>query len=130
MAEGMKESTFAKADMILPIPLHPKRQLKRGYNQSTQLANGMGNKLSIPVLEDVLYRKAATKTQTKKGKSDRWDNVEEIFDVYPEANLEGKKVILIDDVITTGSTIEACANAIHKHKNVQLYILSMAFAEL
>jgi predicted amidophosphoribosyltransferase len=90
----------------------------------------MGNKLSIPVLEDVLYRKAATKTQTKKGKSDRWDNVEEIFDVYPEANLEGKKVILIDDVITTGSTIEACANAIHKHKNVQLYILSMAFAEL
>jgi predicted amidophosphoribosyltransferase len=55
---------------------------------------------------------------------------EEIFDVYPTANLEGKKVILIDDVITTGSTIEACANAIHKHKNVQLYILSMAFAEL
>lgn len=130
MAEGMKDSEFAKADMILPIPLHPKRQLKRGYNQSTQLANGMGNKLLIPVLEDVLYRKAATKTQTKKGKSDRWDNVEEIFDVYPTANLEGKKIILIDDVITTGSTIEACANAIHKHKNVQLYILSMAFAEL
>jgi len=130
MADELKESNFANADMIVPVPLHPKRQLKRGYNQSTQLANGIGNKLSIPVLEDVLYRKTATKTQTKKGKADRWENVEAIFDIYPSAQLEGKKIILIDDVITTGSTIESCANAIHKQANVQLYILSMAFAEL
>ena len=129
MAEDLKKSNFANVDMIIPVPLHPKKQIQRGYNQSTQIANGIGSKLLIPVLEDVLYRKAATKTQTKKGKVDRWENVEDVFDIHTSAQLEGKKIILIDDVITTGSTIEACAIAIHKEANVQLYILSMAFAE-
>lgn len=119
---------FNSCDYILPVPLHPNRQRQRGYNQSEQIALGMSNKMGIPIDTSVLYRKTATKTQTKKGRGDRWANVENIFGIKSESVFENKKLLLVDDVITTGATIEACASELTKIKGVKLYIASLAFA--
>lgn len=127
--EELKASVFSKADVLLPVPLHPSKQQLRGYNQSGKIAEGMSLSLNIPLEEGLLYRRSATKTQTKKDKGDRWQNVEDIFDINDTQKYEGKKLILVDDVITTGATIEACAKALLKIKNVELYIASLAFAD-
>ncbi len=127
--EELKGTAFSKADILLPVPLHPSKQQQRGYNQSGKIAEGMSESIKIPLEENLLFRRAATKTQTKKDKGDRWQNVEDIFDIHDPGKYEGKKVILVDDVITTGATIEACANALLKINNVELYKASLAFAD-
>ncbi|HEY1038712.1 MAG TPA: phosphoribosyltransferase family protein [Bacteroidia bacterium] len=127
--ETLAKTSFAQADYLLPVPLHPKKQKQRGYNQSMQIAIGMSASLNIPVEEKLLYRKTETKTQTKKDKGDRWQNVEDIFGLTNPETFEGKKIILVDDVITTGATIESCANSLLKINNVELFVAALAFAE-
>lgn len=127
--EELKQtSPFSNADYIIPVPLHPARQMQRGYNQSEQIAIGMSAQLNIPLNTTTLIRTSATKTQTKKGRSDRWNNVENIFSVTDTSILTGKTVILVDDVITTGSTIEAAASALLKTEGIKLCIASLAYA--
>ena len=95
-------------DAIVPVPLHPAKQLKRGYNQSYHFALGLSQGLDIPVFDGLLSRNIYTESQTKKGRFDRWKNVSKVFDVNREINIKDKDLLLVDDVITTGATIEAC----------------------
>lgn len=105
---------FSSADYIVYIPLHPKKLKKRGYNQSACFAQGLSETLGIPVLHDAMIRVKNTETQTRKSRYERWENVEGIFKVEKTEELKGKHVLLVDDIITTGATIEACVLELNK----------------
>ncbi|HTL08218.1 MAG TPA: phosphoribosyltransferase family protein [Chitinophagaceae bacterium] len=128
MGASLQQSDrFAGIDLLLPLPLFASRLRKRGYNQSALLCNGMASVLSLPVLEDVLTRLSATDTQTQKNRIQRWKNMEGRFSVLDPAALAGKHVLLVDDVITTGATLEACGQALLKVEGVQLSIAALAY---
>ena len=103
---------FEGIDLIIPIPLHYRRRLMRGYNQSEQLALGVGRKMGIKCDFRSVRRCAYNESQTSKSRSERWDNVEEIFEVRDAERLCGRHILLVDDVLTTGATISSCAMAI------------------
>jgi len=98
-------------DVIVPVPLHPVKQKRRGYNQSEAFGKGLSKSLNIK-LENLLERKKFTETQTKKSRIQRLDNVDEVFDLRVDENIEGLRILLVDDVITTGATLCACANVL------------------
>jgi ComF family protein len=102
----------ASWDMIVPVPLHASRMRKRGYNQSSKFAEGLSEKLHVPVVENVLTRKVKTETQTKKSKLNRWENVKSVFEIGDALFPPGNRVLLVDDVVTTGATLEACTWAL------------------
>jgi ComF family protein len=114
--------------VIIPLPLFEKKEKMRGYNQSEILCHGIAEILNKPVNRNNVIRKVFTETQTKKHRVERWKNVENIFLVTNPTELEGKRILLVDDVITTGATIDACATEILKIKNVKLSVASLAVA--
>ena len=113
-------------DCIIPVPLHPARERRRGYNQSTKLAEGLAEKLLLPVYDNMVKRNTMTETQTKKTKLDRWINVNYVFSVVSKDELENKRILLVDDVVTTGATVEACAQAILDAGCLDISILCIA----
>jgi len=119
---------FRSVDQIIPVPLHPKKFLSRGFNQSEQFAIGLNAAMNIPVETQVLFRQKTSETQTKKSRFLRWQNVEEIFTVKGSHSLEGKHILLVDDVVTTGATIEACALALSKFPGIRISVAAIAFA--
>ena len=119
---------FNTVDIVIPVPLHRKKQKQRGYNQSEQFAIGISGSMKIELDTKSLYRKIASQTQTKKSRFKRWQNVSEIFDVRQTDSLIGKHILLVDDVITTGSTLEACANALFKVPDVRISVAVIALA--
>ena len=118
---------LASVDALLPIPLHPGRQRKRGYNQSEAIAEGVAAVLHKPVVTSVLVRQVNNATQTRKGLSERWENVRSIFRLADETALSGKHVLLVDDVVTTGSTIEAAATVLSRVTGVRLSVATLAY---
>lgn len=126
-AEDLRNLEITKTfDIIIPVPLHKKRLRKRGYNQVETFGKTLSEKLKIPYDDTILVRKIHSKTQTKKNFLGRTDVKRDIFDVaFTEENY-GKHFLLIDDVITTGSTLEACARAVLKIPEAKLSIISMA----
>ena len=126
--EIAKAPLFAGIDFIVPVPLHPKKIKLRGYNQSEVLAQGMNELLKVIVSTDNLVRAVATSTQTKKSREARWKNVKDIFVLRQPDRFVGKHILLIDDVITTGSTIEACVHALEKADGIKITVASAAFA--
>jgi ComF family protein len=120
----LRKSVFALADVIIPVPLHPKKLKIRGYNQSEMIAKG----LNLPVNSTSLLRTELTDTQTRKSRFDRFRNVEGKFQVRNALDLEGKHIIIADDVVTTGSTLEACAIAILEINGTKVSILTLAVA--
>lgn len=119
----LKDSEFIKPiNLIIPVPLHPKKAKQRGYNQSEMIAKGFSEVTSIPMVTDCLIRKVHNPTQTKRTKTERWLNVNGIFELQNSQMLHGKHILLIDDVITTGSTIEACGVAINQCKGIKTSI--------
>ena len=120
---------IGKADCIIPVPLHHKKRKIRGYNQSEEFAKGIAEGLDIPCINHVLLRSEFTATQTKKNKYERWENVEDVFELQNPEELIGKHIILVDDVITTGATIEACCHKLYAIEGIKISVLSMAFAE-
>lgn len=128
--EKLKEyNVFVMADCIVPVPLHPKKQKQRGFNQSEEFAKGLSDSLHIPVVNDNLIRAEFTSTQTKKSKAERWENVKDKFELmYPE-RLENKTILLVDDVITTGATLDACYQALNSAKEIKLSVISLAYAK-
>lgn len=110
------------SEVIIPIPLHKSKLKSRGYNQSDTFAEGLSEALEIPWYNDVVIRAVKSQTQTKKSRIERWQNVESVFEVAKPDIIEGKNVLLVDDVITTGATLEACAKTIEK----QVSALSIA----
>lgn len=110
LGESIKtHPVFSKADKIIPIPLHPQKLRKRGYNQSERIARGVAEITGIPLDTRVLRRVQATRTQTRKARYARWENVSEVFAVALPEQIRGKHLLLVDDVITTGATMEAAA---------------------
>lgn len=95
-------------DLIVPVPLHASRMRKRGYNQSAKFAEGLSEALEIEWEESISLRVSATNTQTRKRRADRWSNVRDAFSVAAIEKIAGKRILLVDDVITTGATLEAC----------------------
>ena len=112
--ELLDSGNFDDIDLIVPIPLHYRRRLRRGYNQSEQLALGVGRKMGVECDFRSVRRRHYNDSQTSKSRSERWDNVEEIFDVRRAERLRGKHILLLDDVLTTGATMASCASAIVK----------------
>ncbi len=104
--------TLTDVDYLLPVPIHPKRLHERGYNQAEKIALGIGQHINKPVLTDALVRRKFEASQTKKGADDRARNVSEVFTVAASAKLENCHVLLVDDVLTTGATLEACADSL------------------
>jgi ComF family protein len=107
----LKDSThFQHLDLIIPVPIHPAKLIKRGYNQSEWFGLGLQESMQIPVSTTHLVKTENTQTQTKKNRYQRWENVETVFAIQNQESLQNKNVLLIDDVITTGSTIESCGS--------------------
>ena len=123
----LKDSKFYKnIDLIIPVPLHQNKLNKRGYNQSEWIALGLSQSMNIPIDTLSLYRTSDSQTQTKKSRYKRWENVGEIFDVANN-HIDGKSILLVDDVVTTGATIEACAQVLIQH-NCKVFVATIAYA--
>lgn len=119
---------FSDVDMLVPLPLFPKKQFRRGYNQAEVLCEGITQVFKKPVLVKNVTRIVHTETQTKKGRVERWENVEKSFAVKDAASLQGKHILLVDDVITTGATMEACGAEILKVNGTKLSFATLALA--
>ncbi len=125
----LQSPEFKNIDVIIPVPLHPKKQKIRGYNQSEWIAKGIAETLNKTLIVNNLIRNLHTSTQTRKNRYERWENVENIFEVIDKQQLAGKHVLLIDDVVTTGSTLESCAFQLLQAENVKVSIATLAFAD-
>lgn len=126
----LESDAFRSIDIIVPVPLHPKKQKQRGYNQSSCIAEGIANTLHKPVSTNNLFRKIFTSTQTRKNRFERWQNVDGIFGINTPEKFAGKHILLIDDVVTTGSTLEACAYQLLKLPHTKVSIATLAFADI
>lgn len=118
---------YQTADAIIPVPLHPKKLLIRGYNQSEQFAIGLAESLNIPVVTDLLLRDKFADSQTTKSRLNRFDNMDAVFVAVADKNIL-KKVLLVDDTITTGATLVACTLALQDIGIEEINIVGIAFA--
>ncbi len=123
------EPRFQTIDYIIPIPLHPKKQRKRGYNQSEWIAKGLSQGMGIPYLTDVLVRTHFTETQTRKSRFNRWENVKEVFQIQNEEKVRGKHLLICDDVLTTGATTEAAIAQLLQIEEVTVSVITLASAQ-
>jgi Predicted amidophosphoribosyltransferases len=127
--ESLIRSDFLTGiDVIVPVPLHQSKKRARGFNQSEIISDGISSATGIMVDRNSLQRITVTETQTRRSRFDRWINVEGIFSVKDSSLLEGKHILLIDDVITTGSTLESCANELLKAEGVKVSVAELAVA--
>ncbi|MDT3404484.1 ComF family protein [Mucilaginibacter terrae] len=124
----LQNTLLPTIDYIIPVPLHVSRMRERGYNQSTNFARGLAGKLQAAVLEDNLTRAVKTSTQTRKSRFARFENMQQVFVLQSPEVLEGKHVLLVDDIVTTGSTLEACAQELLKVPGLRLSIAAIAYA--
>lgn len=115
-----------QADIILPVPIHQDKLKKRGYNQSTAIAEGIQASLEIPIDQSSVVRKKKTSTQTKRHKVERWSAMKGVFEVVNPAELSGKEVLIVDDVITTGATIFSLCETINEHGPESIKVVSIA----
>ncbi len=116
-------------DVIIPMPLYRSREMKRGYNQSTMFAEGLTDSLGIPYNDNAVVRKINTSTQTRKNKTERWENVKKAFSVKDLAAIKNKRILLVDDIITTGASIEACGQELYTHGCKDLSVVCIAEAQ-
>ena len=128
MGASIKQSGRFCPDALIPLPLFRAKEKKRGYNQAAILCEGMAESLHVPVLKNVVIRSHHTDTQTKKGRIERWQNMESKFLLVQPESAINKKLLLVDDVITTGATLEACGAELLKAENVKLSIAALCYA--
>lgn len=126
--EGKEDAFGEPVDYIIPLPLHHKKQRRRGYNQSEWIARGIGETLNIKILTDAVRRDVMTESQTRLKGYNRWLNVKDIFSVATPELLTGKHILLVDDVITTGSTIGACIDALSLVPDIRVSVFALSIA--
>ncbi len=117
---------FSSANVVIPVPLHSRKLKKRGYNQSETFAQGISESMKAELPAGVLIRTISSETQTRKSRFARWKNVEEIFKISFPEKIMGKHILLVDDVVTTGSTLEACANKILEIPDTKVSVATIA----
>jgi len=128
--KDLQEVGFDKEyDLIVPVPLHRSKLRKRGYNQSDGIAKGLSEALELPYFTSIIIRTQRNESQTRKGRIERWKNVENIFHVNDPTMIVGKRVLLVDDVLTTGATLEACATALMEKGCAEVGIVTLAAAQ-
>ena len=120
---------YKDVDFIVPVPLHPKKERIRGYNQSAMIAAGLEKSMKAVAVTDNLIRKIHTSSQTKKSRYSRWENVKGIFELKNRAQFTHKHILLVDDVITTGATLEACCETLLQVPGIKLSVASLAYAQ-
>ena len=120
--------TFGGLDAIVPVPLHPRRLAQRGYNQAERIAAGLGESLGVPVVNDAVLRVRETSTQTRKSGFERVENMQEVFGLSPKPEIHGRRVLLVDDVMTTGATLEAVGAELVKGGIAELKVATLALA--
>lgn len=128
MGEAIKTADRIVPDVLIPLPLFAAREKRRGYNQATVLCEGMAEVMHIPVIQDAVIRPSHTETQTKKGRIERWQNMEGKFVLGNTDAIINKHVLLVDDVVTTGATLEACAAELLKAENTRVSIATLCYA--
>ena len=126
--ELMKSGLFDDIDAIVPVPLAKKRERQRGYNQSLELAKGVSEVTGLPIANLVIRRTKFVGSQTQRGRWERNENVAHVFELVDE-NISGQHLLLIDDVVTTGATVIACAKEMQKASNVKISVLALGFAK-
>ncbi|MBT8260204.1 MAG: ComF family protein [Bacteroidia bacterium] len=129
--ELKNSSKFKDIDLVIPVPLHKSRQRKRGYNQVAKFAQEIANQLDALYVDYILVKTIPTKTQVFKTRFSRWDDSKAMFNLKHSEELKGKHILLVDDIITTGATIESCANVLLNHKfnkDIKISVATMAIA--
>jgi ComF family protein len=124
----MQSLAFHDVSLVLPVPLHPTKEKNRGYNQSLLFAEGLAKSMMAEVLPNNLIRKNASDTQTRKSRFERWENVNTIFGINSFSSLENRHVLIVDDVVTTGATFEACIQELLPVKGIKVSIAAIAWA--
>jgi ComF family protein len=128
--ELSKSDFYRDIDFIVPVPLHPKRLKQRGYNQAEEIAKGLEESMGKPISTDNLIRAEYTETQTRKTRTERVKNVSKAFKLAKPEELIGKHILIVDDVVTTGATLEECAVTILQAQDVKVSIVTLAYASL
>jgi len=124
--QALGESPFMEADLLLAVPLHRRRLRQRGYNQSDMIARGMAEVMGKPFETGWIKRMVSNPSQTNRSRIERWENVEGIFSVKDTGCLEGRHILLVNDVVTTGATLEACASALLAAVDVKVSVAALA----
>jgi ComF family protein len=125
-SELARSERMSDFDMIIPVPLHPKKQNQRGYNQCLCIAEGMVKELPAELSQKHLVRNFYNNSQTRKSRFERWRNVDGLFALRKPHELRGKRILLVDDVVTTGATIEACIHALQRASGVKVSVAALA----
>lgn len=125
----MLSQQYKNIDVIVPVPLHPKKEHGRGYNQSQHIAEGIAKSLNLTVNNDILFRTKQTSSQTSKSRYTRYENMRVVFQVKRAESIVNKHILLVDDVITTGATLEACGNSLINSGIKKLSIVALAFTK-
>lgn len=125
----LRESGFADVfDLIIPVPLHQKRLMVRGYNQSDCFAKGLAESLNIEWRNDILVRETETSSQVNKSRLERYQNMDKVFTVKNPELLKDKKIVVVDDTLTTGATLESCVLSLQEFEIKDISILTLAMA--
>ena len=126
MGYQLKETNrFNGVDVLIPLPLFPEKEKRRGYNQATLLCEGIAEVLEKPIIKGAMIRTTYTESQTKKNRIERWQNMEGRFQLVDNAAVKGRHILLVDDVVTTGATLEACGVEILKGEDVRLSVATL-----
>jgi ComF family protein len=129
LGQKLKKGVFMECDLLVPVPLHPRRQRQRGYNQSELISRGVSEITGIPVYTNLVRRKHYQHSQTTKSREERFENMEKAFSLCGSPpDLHDKNILLIDDIVTTGATLEACCSLLLKRFNCTVYVATVSYA--
>lgn len=129
LGQVLKKGVFSECDLMLPVPLHRRKLRQRGYNQSELIARGVSEITGIPLAGDIIRQKKYKHSQTRMNRQERFENMEKAFSLGKSTlKLQQKKILIIDDIITTGATLEACSRLLLENFDCSVYVATLCYA--